>query len=155
MRKGVDILVKLERELRGTATVSVVAGYVCRWSRRLTEDVPFDRQQDAPTVMAQSHVLVMPSASDGFGYVVLEAMASGCVPIVSPDAGASQIARRVDPRLVQPREGFVEATLSLLQTLPLAELSVRAREIAEEYEWSQMASAAAGSILQRLGHRLQ
>ena len=36
-----------------------------------------------PDLMRQAHVLVLPSIEEGFGLVCTEAMASGCVPLVS------------------------------------------------------------------------
>jgi glycosyltransferase involved in cell wall biosynthesis len=42
-------------------------------------------------VYVRSSVLVHPSLSDGFGYVVAEAMASGIPVIVTPNAGASEL----------------------------------------------------------------
>jgi glycosyltransferase involved in cell wall biosynthesis len=38
---------------------------------------------DLPELMRQSDVLVLPSIEEGFGLVVVEGMASGCVPMIS------------------------------------------------------------------------
>jgi glycosyltransferase involved in cell wall biosynthesis len=40
-------------------------------------------RDDVPALMRQSDVLVLPSIEEGFGLVCTEAMASGCVPLVS------------------------------------------------------------------------
>jgi glycosyltransferase involved in cell wall biosynthesis len=38
---------------------------------------------DVPQLMRQSDILLLPSIEEGFGLVVVEAMASGCIPLVS------------------------------------------------------------------------
>ena len=40
-------------------------------------------RDDVPELMRQSDVFVLPSIEEGFGLVCTEAMASGCVPLVS------------------------------------------------------------------------
>ncbi len=40
-------------------------------------------RNDVPELMRKSDVLVLPSIEEGFGKVCTEAMASGCVPLVS------------------------------------------------------------------------
>jgi glycosyltransferase involved in cell wall biosynthesis len=40
-------------------------------------------RSDIPALMRESHVCVLPSVEEGFGLVCTEAMASGCVPLVS------------------------------------------------------------------------
>jgi glycosyltransferase involved in cell wall biosynthesis len=40
-------------------------------------------RRDVPELMRQSDILVLPSIEEGFGLVCTEAMASGCVPLVS------------------------------------------------------------------------
>lgn len=52
------------------------------------------------TLLSSSHYLLFPTFQDTFGYVVLEAMASGCVPVVSNT--------RVFPELIENGEnGFI------------------------------------------------
>jgi glycosyltransferase involved in cell wall biosynthesis len=41
------------------------------------------RRDDVPELMRASDILVLPSLAEGFGLVVVEAMGSGCVPLVS------------------------------------------------------------------------
>lgn len=56
-------------------------------------------------LLARTHALVLPSVQDGFGMVVTQAMASGCVPIVSTNAGASDlIVDGVNGFTVPPRD---------------------------------------------------
>jgi glycosyltransferase involved in cell wall biosynthesis len=149
--KGVDVLVRLARKLAPAGEVVVVGGPVCPWSRRLVSEAPLRQHPgDIPSLLASSHALVLPSATDGFGLVVLEAMAAGAVPFVSPEVGAAAIVRRLDPRLVQPRSEFAEVVPELIHTLPLGELGAAARRIAERHERAEMARTAASLLLERI-----
>jgi glycosyltransferase involved in cell wall biosynthesis len=149
--KGVDVLVRLAHKLAPAGEVVVVGGPVCPWSRRLVSDAPLRQHPgDIPSLLASSHALVLPSATDGFGLVVLEAMAAGAVPFVSPEVGAAEIVRKLDPRLVQPRSEFAEVIPELLDTLPLDELGAAARLIAERHERAEMAQTAASLVLERI-----
>jgi glycosyltransferase involved in cell wall biosynthesis len=149
--KGIDVLVELARRLRGVAEIAAVGGAVDPWSRRLSAGVPFTMQSDVPSLLGRAHALVLPSASDGFGYVVLEAMASGAVPFVTPQVGASELVARLDPRLVQPGDVFAANVSELLATLPLAELGESARLLAREFEQDAMRRQAAALVLGALG----
>jgi glycosyltransferase involved in cell wall biosynthesis len=150
--KGADLVVGLAERLRGRARTGVVGGPVCPWSRSLVAAAPLDRHHDVQELLGRAHALVLPSATDGFGYVVLEAMASGAVPFVSPEVGAAEIVRRLDDRLVQPRPSFVAAVSELLEVLPLAELSRRARSLAEQFDRKRMSELAAAAVLGAVRH---
>jgi glycosyltransferase involved in cell wall biosynthesis len=151
--KGVDVVVRLAREIIPVGEVVVVGGPVCAWSRRITSDAPLEQHDgDVPSLLASSHALVLPSASDGFGYVVLEAMASGAVPFVSPEVGAAELVRDLDIRLVQPRATFARVVPKLLRSLPLEELGAQARVLAKRYERTAMAKNAASLLLERVEH---
>jgi glycosyltransferase involved in cell wall biosynthesis len=145
--KGLDILAALAEELGKDAQVDVVGGPVCPWSRRLTERASFGQHTEVAPLLARAHALVLPSATDGFGHVVLEAMASGAVPFVSPEVGAAEIVQRIDAQLVQPRAQFATAVPELLRTLPLPDLAARARGIAEEFDRERMAEQAGQQVL--------
>jgi glycosyltransferase involved in cell wall biosynthesis len=147
LRKGVDAVAELARRLQGEATVEVVGGPACPWSRRVAAAAPFGYSRSVPELLGEAHLLVLPSRSDGFSYVVLEALAAGAVPVVTPEVGAAEIVARLDPRLVVAREDFVEATAALLGELNLAELSARARELAAEFERGRTSRALAGAVL--------
>jgi glycosyltransferase involved in cell wall biosynthesis len=152
--KGVDLLVQVESRMRGRARFVVAGGPVCRWSRRLVADLPFHYDHDVPRVVGCSDVLLLPSATDGFGYVVLEALAAGCVPIVTEEVGAAELVRSLHPDLAQPRATYADRVPELLETLPLAELSMRARALAEDFAHAKMAREAAAAVLQGLGRPL-
>lgn len=40
-------------------------------------------REQAWTMFRQSHFAILPSSFEGFGLVVAEAMAAGCIPVVS------------------------------------------------------------------------
>jgi glycosyltransferase involved in cell wall biosynthesis len=151
--KGVDLLVDLMGALGDRATFEVAGGPVDPWSRRLAARAHFTYTSDVPDLLRRAHALVLPSASDGFGYVVLEAMAAGAVPFVTPTVGAHDLVEGIHADLVQPAESFVAAVAELLRDLPLDDLGVRARQIAEDFPREPMARAAARSMLDALERR--
>jgi glycosyltransferase involved in cell wall biosynthesis len=144
--KGLDIVRDMSTRLPSDGVLGVVGGPVCPWSRRVAASMPHSVFSDTRTLLGTSHALVLPSASDGFGRVVLEAMASGAVPFVSPEVGAAEIVRRIDKRLVQPRLAFAETVVELLSTLPLATLTHRAREVARDFDRTRRVPEAAAKV---------
>ena len=63
----------------------VLPGYVEKLSAGLSHPSVsvLGRVEDVPGLMRRSDVLVLPSIEEGFGRVITEAMASGCVPLAS------------------------------------------------------------------------
>lgn len=147
MRKGVDVVAELADRLRGVAIVTAVGGPVCTWSRRISERAAFEMCDSVERLLAEASVFVLPSRSDAFSYAVLEAMASGTVPIVTPEVGASEIVRRIDPRLVIERGAYVDAVVDLLPRLDLPELAKRARALSLSYERLSTTRAAATAVV--------
>jgi UDP-glucose:(heptosyl)LPS alpha-1,3-glucosyltransferase len=94
LRKGADVLI---RGMQGTEARLLLAGQegdpsVRSLARR--EGVRADflgPRSDVPRLLAAADVLALPSRFDIFGMIVLEAMASGVPPLVSPSTGASEI----------------------------------------------------------------
>jgi glycosyltransferase involved in cell wall biosynthesis len=145
--KGVDVLVDLAAHLRREETLQVIGGPVDPWSRRLAQEAAFEPANDVPALLSRAHALVLPAASDGFGYVVLEAMASGAVPFVTPTVGAASLVSQLHPELVQPPERFAEAVPELLRSLPLMQLGQEARRLAEGLDRLSCAKAAVDGML--------
>lgn len=54
------------------------------------------RPGDVPSLLARHDVLIMPSRYEGFGITLIEAMAAGCVPVVSRIAGVTDSIVRHD-----------------------------------------------------------
>jgi glycosyltransferase involved in cell wall biosynthesis len=148
MRKGVEVVAELAERARGMAKVITVGGATCPWSRRVVERARFDRRTSVEELLAEARVLVLPSRSDAFAYVVLEALASGTVPIVTPEVGAAEIVRRLDERLVVPRRDFAEEVAALLPGLDLDELARRAAELVLEFDVRETGRHAAAAVLE-------
>ncbi len=89
---------------------------------------------------AKAHALVLPSLEDGFGLVVLEAMACGLPVIVSDRTGAAEcVSEGVDGYVV--RAGDVDALAERMARLAgdrtrAATMGRAARSKAEQYPWS-------------------
>jgi glycosyltransferase involved in cell wall biosynthesis len=101
-------------------------------------------RKDVPELMRNSDLLVLPSIEEGFGLVVVEAMGSGCVPLVSE--ACTDVCRHMDTGLVH-RVGDVEAltqqfTLLHEDRLLLDRLRSSCLRAAPELTW-----AAAGTAL--------
>jgi glycosyltransferase involved in cell wall biosynthesis len=55
-------------------------------------------RNDVPELMRKSDIMVLPSIEEGFGLVCVEAMGSGCVPLVSE--ACTDLCRHMDNALV-------------------------------------------------------
>jgi glycosyltransferase involved in cell wall biosynthesis len=145
--KGIHLIAETAQRLAPDIDLVLIGGPVCPWSRRVAASIPVPRQTDVPATLGGAHALLLPSFADGFGYVVLEAMASGAVPFVSPEAGAADVVGRLHPDLVVPLEDYVDRVPRLLRELDLDQLGRAARRLAEDYELEAMATRAAASVL--------
>ena len=100
-------------------------------------------RDDVPDIMRQSDVLVFPSIEEGFGLVCVEAMASGCVPLVS-DACTDEVVHGRNG-LVH-RAGDVDTLTSQLTTLDrdrqlLRELRDEGLDAAARLTWADAGRA--------------
>ena len=93
-----------------------------------------------------SDVLVLPALSEGFGRVVLEAMACGLPAIVSANTGAADAVRDGETGYVVPirdSEAIAERLLELRQSPDLRVLmGRRARDTAETFSWAAYGARA-------------
>jgi starch synthase len=102
---------------------------------------------------AIADVLLFPSLYDGFGLVVLEALACGLPVITSSNAGAADVVRDgVDGFVVAPRA--VTAMVERLTHLDgnreaLAKMSDAARSRAEEFPWQRYRASLADALMPR------
>lgn len=91
VRKGLHYA--LEAWLRSPAsehgTFLIAGGFLPAYQERLTDLLAHPSVQvlghrdDIPELMRQADIFVLPTIEEGFGLVCTEAMASGCVPLVS------------------------------------------------------------------------
>jgi len=91
VRKGLHFA--LDAWLRSSASrrgrFRIAGGFVPEYQTKLADALAHPSVEmlghcdDVPALMRESDVLVLPSIEEGFGLVVVEAMASGCVPLIS------------------------------------------------------------------------
>lgn len=147
LRKGVHIASEIVRRLPAGASLQVVGGPTDPWSRRVSDAAGFTVANSVPALLSNAHVFVLPSASDAFAYTVIEAMASGAVPVVSSRVGAAEVVRRIDERLVLDLDGFADHFMALLPELDLEHLAERGIAIAGEFERAVRAEATARAVV--------
>ena len=96
-------------------------------------------------LLKQASALVLPSYSENFGNVVLEAMAAGCPTVVTPEVGAAEIVRRTGGGVVlegQPDKMAAGINNLLADPRTLRAMSERARTaIDAQYTWQAIAQA--------------
>jgi glycosyltransferase involved in cell wall biosynthesis len=95
-------------------------------------------RNDVPNLMRQSDVLVLPSIEEGFGLVIAEGMASGCVPMAS--VACTEVCRHMETGLVH-QVGDVAALTQQFTRLHedrelLEKLRVASVKAAQELTWT-------------------
>ena len=99
--------------------------------------------QDKSVLLASVHVLALPSYSENFGNVVLEAMASGCPVVVTPEVGLASVIRDTGAGLVIP--GAPESLARALNSILIDHDAARAmgeagrKAVAERFTWEVVA----------------
>lgn len=151
LRKGIQYLLQAWDLLRlPDAELVLHGGAGSRFMRRLLAryehrpDVCFATGDPAPTYAAAS-VCVVPSIEDGFGYVVLEALASGTPVIVSDQVGGKDAVRPGENGFIAPA-GDATALAERLEYLyrhraELPCLRAAARAAAEAYTYEREGAA--------------
>ena len=143
-RKGLPLLLEAWRSLKPVDAELLLAGPVSKRVARLIPPLPGLRvlgkvsRRELPGLLQQCDVLVFPSYFEGFGAVLLEAMASG-LPIIASDAtGAPDlITQGVEGFVIPTDAGALQAVMQWFLSTPsvLATMSQAARRCAERYSW--------------------
>lgn len=144
-RKGVPLLLQAWSSLSTSDAELWLAGPLSAHHARLIPPLPGLRvmgkkpHRELPGLLSQCDVLVLPSYFEGFGLVLLEALAAG-MPIIATDATAAPdlITNGVEGYVIPA--GNVEALRDALQRFihspgDLAHMSPAARRCAECYSW--------------------
>jgi alpha-maltose-1-phosphate synthase len=159
-RKGLSYLFRAIRQLKGAATLTVIGARpaaACAALDRELADVrwiPTCSHAEVLAEMAAHDVFVFPSLFEGFGLVLLEAMAMG-LPIITtahtaaPDLIDDGVEGFIVP--IRSSEAIVEK-LELLMREPdrQAEMSMRARRRAREHTWERYEQTLAAGIASAL-----
>ena len=105
--------------------------------------VGFVRGPDKEFLLKSATALVLPSYSENFGNVVLEAMASGCPVIVSPNVGLAEIVDQYQTGIVvdtQPQILGQKINDLLQSNRLLTAMSRNGRKVAQEqFSWERIA----------------
>ncbi len=109
---------------------------------------------DKVALFSHARLLVLPSYSENFGNVVLEAMAVGCPVVVSDEVGAADVVREVEAGLVS--SGVPEQLAANIRTI-LENASLREKmseagmhAVREQYSWGIVASNMLSTYLEIL-----
>jgi phosphatidylinositol alpha-mannosyltransferase len=99
------------------------------------EWVPGDRTEDLARALAAAHVAVLPSIREGFGLVLVEALAAGTPVVAAASGAAAEIVTPAVGRLFEPddRDALVAALEKVLE-LDVAPEQCRAH--ARQWDWS-------------------
>lgn len=103
-------------------------------------------------VLQKAHVLVLPSASEGFPKVLPEAWNFGCVPVVTRVSAIDQyLEHGVSGFLIEPGNRTIEGVRAMLTTVlhakDLREIAARGRELVKRFSYDYYQSRIANEIL--------
>ena len=112
--------------------------------------VPFEKM---PEIYRQCHVLVLPTLEDGIALCVQEAMASGLVPIATPDPAEVFVDGVSGIKIPYRDPAAIAAALNMLKDNPdrRREMAAAARKLAETQPWSMTKDAVKQIIRRELG----
>jgi len=151
LRKGIPYLVEAVKKLRrhDSSIVLRLAGGMMdetkEWMNIPGVDVlGYIPRKNLPLVYSSADVLVLPSLEDGFGLVLIEAMACG-IPIITTTntAGPDLIRDRIEGIIVPPRD--IDALADAIQWLKdnpkmRTDMGIKARErVNENFTWKNWA----------------
>lgn len=97
---------------------------------------------DKEALFAAAKVFVLPSYSENFGNVVLEALARGCPALVTPEVGAAEVVRASGGGVVVEGDpkALARALSALIENPQRLEIGQRGqRHVAAHFTWSDIA----------------
>lgn len=110
--------------------------------------------EQVPRLLQECDVLILPSAQDGFGSVVLEAMACGLPVIISDRVGSRDAVREGENGFVFPfgRRNILEERMHWFagDRTQVEGMRKAARETAERYSWESYGRRLVSMIQQRI-----
>ncbi len=114
VRKGVHFALEawLQSDAHRDGTFLIAGGFLPAYAEKLAGMLShpsvrvLGHRNDVPELMRKSDLLVLPSIEEGFGLVCVEAMGSGCVPLVSE--ACTDVCKHMENALVH-RIGDVNA----------------------------------------------
>lgn len=123
--------------------------------RQRVENVRYFHRCDLPGLLAECEIKVFASLSDGFGMVLLEAMACHLAPISTANAGAREIISSPDEGvLIPPGDAIAlaEAIRSLIRDDTRRQrLRERAFRRAQKFPWRAIAAERVQAYVESLG----
>ena len=147
--KGLEVLLQAVAELPAVRLRIGGAGEDLEWYRRRAEELGiadrvdflgFIPDGDLNAFFGSCHVFALPStdAREGFGLVLLEAMACGRPVLTTPNAGIAADVESKGVGIVVPAKDPT-ALATALRELVLPEMGRRARQLVEErYTWERV-----------------
>ena len=159
-RKGLSYLFAACRQVRSAITLTVIGQKPLEPCAVLDRElaaarwIPSCPHQQILAEMAAHDVFVFPSLFEGFGLVLMEALALGLPVITTPHtAGPDLIQEGVEGFIVPIRDSaLIAERLELLHREParLAEMSQAARRRAREFSWNGYEETLAACVGQAL-----
>lgn len=144
-RKGVPVLLEAWRRLAPRDAELLIVGNIGAYERKLIPDLPGLRligqvaRSDIAQVYASCDVFVLPSLFEGFGLVILEALASGLPVISTPHTGAIEAVTEATLGRLVPIlsvDALVEAMRHYLNTPPQrSRVAAAAEVLRSRFNW--------------------
>ena len=160
VRKGLHFALEawLDSSARADGTFLVAGAILPEYQEKLTRMLAdpsvkvLGHRSDLPDLMRRSDLFVLPTLEEGFPLVCVEAVASGCVPLVSEVC--SDVCEHMTNALVHPvgdvaalteHISRMDADRELMRTLRSAAI-----ETARDYTWDHAAQRLLGAYRQAL-----